>query len=279
MKINFGDTLYNLYFRPYNEKIWKTDLSKIPLNWLEGKLPMPNIKDIILSNIIKKEERNMVHSSFWYPKNNGSQFIADSLAEGLDILYNTNVVNIERTENTWIINNKSFDKIIYTGDVRKLADILSDDVLPINLKNKLKKLKSNGTTNVLCEIDSNNYSWMYFPEEKYKIHRIISTGNFAESNNGDSERRTCTIEYSGYLSREEMEYEIKQLPGNPNIIAYNFEPNSYIYHTTETANIIDSIKNYMEKQSFYLVGRFAEWQYYNMDKAIEASMKLVRKYL
>ncbi|MCB0502412.1 MAG: NAD(P)-binding protein, partial [Bacteroidetes bacterium] len=45
---NFGPTLYHLYFKPYNEKIWNTDLTKVPLDWLEGKLPMPNVKEIIL---------------------------------------------------------------------------------------------------------------------------------------------------------------------------------------------------------------------------------------
>ncbi|MEJ7682717.1 MAG: hypothetical protein WKG06_33635 [Segetibacter sp.] len=33
--------LYQLYFGPYNSKIWNTDISKVPLEWLDGKLPMP----------------------------------------------------------------------------------------------------------------------------------------------------------------------------------------------------------------------------------------------
>ena len=61
---NFGTTLYNLYFKPYNEKIWNTDLTKVPLDWLAGKLPMPNVKEIILNNIIKKDESNM--RSFYF---------------------------------------------------------------------------------------------------------------------------------------------------------------------------------------------------------------------
>ena len=52
---NFGETLFRLYFGPYNTKIWNTDISKVPLEWLEGKLPMPNIDDVIISNIVKLE--------------------------------------------------------------------------------------------------------------------------------------------------------------------------------------------------------------------------------
>ena len=39
---NFGETLYQIYFKPYNQKIWRTDLAEISLEWLEGKLPMPD---------------------------------------------------------------------------------------------------------------------------------------------------------------------------------------------------------------------------------------------
>jgi protoporphyrinogen oxidase len=60
LKENFGQTLYEIYFKPYNEKIWNTDLSNIPLSWLEGKLPMPNLKEMLLSNIVVEEESSMV---------------------------------------------------------------------------------------------------------------------------------------------------------------------------------------------------------------------------
>ena len=47
LKGTFGNTLYQIYFGPYNSKLWNTDLGKIPLDWLEGKLPMPQLKDIL----------------------------------------------------------------------------------------------------------------------------------------------------------------------------------------------------------------------------------------
>lgn len=40
----FGKTLYNLYFKPYNTKVWRRDLSMMPLKWLKGKLPMPSCR-------------------------------------------------------------------------------------------------------------------------------------------------------------------------------------------------------------------------------------------
>ena len=36
LKRRFGDTLYALYFQPYNYMVWRRDLTKVPLPWLEG---------------------------------------------------------------------------------------------------------------------------------------------------------------------------------------------------------------------------------------------------
>ena len=33
----------------------------------------------------------------------------------------------------------------------------------------------------------------------------------------------------------------------------------------------------LEKQNIYLVWRFAEWEYYNMDKSIESAMRTAEK--
>ena len=96
----FGNTLYELYFKPYNRKIWRQDLSSIPLSWLEGKLPMPTPEEILNANRDRIEERSFVHSSFYYPKNNGSQFIADKLASGVDICKDSQICGIEVDKKT-----------------------------------------------------------------------------------------------------------------------------------------------------------------------------------
>ena len=120
---NFGPTLYEIYFKPYNHKIWKTDLATVSMAWLDGKLPMPNLTELITHNITRNEEGNMVHSSFFYPKNGGSQFIADRLAEGLNIQCSTPIQSIVTNKAGVEINGEQFDTLIYTGDVRRLSSI------------------------------------------------------------------------------------------------------------------------------------------------------------
>lgn len=272
----FGPTLYKVYFGPYNEKIWRTDLSKVSLAWLQGKLPMPDLKDALVQNILKKQESEMVHSSFYYPKHGGSQFIIDRLGEGLDIRTSYEVNSIQKTSKGWLVNNELVcQKVVYTGDVRRLSSMLhgaGEEVL--DACKALNELQSNGTSNVLCETDPSDLSWLYLPDPEIKAHRIIYTGNFSEYNNATNGRLTCTVEFSGQVSETEMIAEVKKLPGNLTVLASNYEPNSYVIQTHDTRARVDRVRMLLQKDGFYLLGRFAEWEYYNMDKCIERAMEL-----
>jgi protoporphyrinogen oxidase len=267
LKNSFGPTLYNIYFKPYNNKIWNLNLSLIPTEWLSGKLPMPDLKGIIESNFNRDSESEMVHSQFYYPKKNGSQYIVDKLSKNLDIIYNSEIKYINRVQNKWLVNNEKYDHIIYTGDLRKLKTLLSLDL-------DVGHFKSNGTTNIFCEIEKTDLSWLYIPELFFDCHRIIFSGNFAPNNNGIY-KDTCTIEYSGFKSLNDIRKDILKLPFNIKVIDYNYEPLSYVIHTKKTKSIVLDIKKKLEKQDFHLLGRFAEWEYYNMDNAINAGMELV----
>ena len=278
----FGNTLYEIYFKPYNNKIWKTDLRTVSMQWLDGKLPMPNLLEIITTNIVRKDEGEMVHANFYYPKSGGSQFIADRLAYGLSITCNSLLEEIAVNTHSVTIFEETFDHVIYTGDVRKLPDLLiisSDKTFQYNTE--IKNLRSNGTSSVLCSCDVNDLSWLYIPESKFKAHRIIYTGNFSPTNNSDllreSHRSSCTVEFSGICSYEEMKEELKHLPGNLVPIDYNNESNSYVIQDNETRKIIRAYKEYLKPYGIHLLGRFAEWEYYNMDKAMEAAFILKGK--
>jgi protoporphyrinogen oxidase len=275
---NFGNSLYNLYFEPYNKKIWNTDLSEVPLGWLDGKLPMPNLNQILLSNIIKHEESTMVHAMFYYPKENGSQFIVDRLAEGLNINTATPILTLLKTKEGWLLNNQSFDKVIYTGDVRMLERIFQEaDPALATAAAAVRDLPSNGTSNLFCETDPTDISWLYLPDGDILAHRIIYTGTFAPSNNRGSKRMTCVVEFSGKHERAFMEEQVSKLPGNLNALDYNYEPNSYVVQQPDTRSKIYELQRLLEPQGFFLAGRFAEWEYHNMDKAIEASMAVASK--
>lgn len=270
----FGPTLYNLYFKPYNEKIWKRTLNNVPLSWLEGKLPMPTIEEMIYNNINHLKEKSFVHSQFWYEKNGGSQFLADRLANGLNIQYNTDIEDIsyDNKNHVWKICNQEFTKVIFCGNIKELISNikgidLSSYYLPV------ESLEYHGTTAVFCEIDKNPYSWIYLPSKEYKSHRIICTGNFSSSNNV-SNRLTATIEFTDEINREEIEDNLKRIPLHPQYYTHQYNKYTYPIQDANTRDLIKELKKYLSKYNLYFTGRFADWEYYNMDVAMGAAMDL-----
>jgi UDP-galactopyranose mutase len=85
------------------------------------------------------------------------------------------------------------------------------------------------------------------------------------------------VEFSGKVDYNTMTEEIKKLPGNLTPLASNYEPNSYVIQDKQTRREIAAAKAALELFGIYLLGRFAEWEYYNMDKAIEAAFQLKQK--
>lgn len=271
---NFGQTLYQLYFQPYNEKVWKRNLSEVPLSWLDGKLPMPNVKEILYNNFCHVEESAMVHSSFFYPKKNGSQFLADRLAEGLYIEYNQEIAKMERKGNLWIVNGMAFDKVVFSGNIKALPYLLDDKYITVEDNCFIERLEYHGTTSVFCEIDKNPYSWIYMPSRNHASHRIICTGNFSPYNNVSNDRITASIEFSDYVSEELVQESLKKIPLNPRYICRRYTQYTYPIQNADTRKQIKTIKQKLAKENLYLLGRFAEWEYYNMDAAIGAAMDL-----
>ncbi|MDR2145842.1 MAG: NAD(P)-binding protein [Tannerella sp.] len=274
---NFGKTLYEIYFKPYNQKIWKEELHEIPLSWLEGKLPMPKLEEIVFNNFIHAKETNMVHSSFFYPKYNGSQFLADRLAKDINIEYNSNINFIDGQASSWNIQGETFDSVIFCGNIKDLLSSLNGVDLP-SYDNEISSLKYHGTTSVLCEIEDTPYSWIYLPDNNYDAHRIICTGNFASSNNASEKIKTATIEFTDFFEENDILQQIRKIPFSLKYITHTFTQYTYPIQNSDTRTIINSIKKELEKKAFFLLGRFAEWEYYNMDAAIGAAIDLSKKF-
>ena len=273
LKGRFGNTLYELYFKPYNWKVWRRDLTKVPLSWLEGKLPMPTVSEIIFANIYHVEERQFVHSSFYYPKQGGSQFLADTFAKGLDIRYYTTVESIQKTEKGWEVNGETADRVVFCGNIKHLPKMIGNAVDISSYTDSIENLEYHGTTAVFCEIDKNPYSWIYQPSMEHLSHRIICTGNFSESNNAEG-KMTGTIEFTDEISKEEILEQLKKMPFSPKYLAHNYEKYTYPIQNKDTRSMIAALKQQLEPHGMYLCGRFAEWEYANMDVCMGYAMDL-----
>ena len=110
------------------------------------------------------------------------------------------------------------------------------------------------------------------PSDIHRSHRIICTGNFAASNNAEGDF-TATIEFTDYITEEEIKENLKKIPFAPRYIAHKYNKYTYPIQFSDTRKLIKDIKEEMEKKQFFMTGRFVDWEYYNMDVAMDAAMK------
>lgn len=273
----FGETLYRLYFEPYNRKVWRRDLKQVSLSWLEGKLPMPTVEEMRYNNRYHVDEKQFVHSSFFYENQDGSQFLANRLAEGLDIRYSTPVQEIHLQGQQIRVNGEEYDQLVWCGNIKHVIPLLHK--IP-SLKHYMKAIEDldyHGTTAVFCELDSNPYTWVYQPGSSHESHRIICTGNFAPSNNAEG-KMTGTIEFTDVISEKDIRSQLERMPFHPRYLAHHYSPYTYPIQNQETREMIRSLKETLAPYQIYFTGRFADWEYYNMDVAMGAAMDLCRTF-
>ncbi len=266
----FGKTLAEEYFIPYNRKIWQMEPSEMSHLWIEGKLPLPNKKDFFEA-LLDNNQDTMPHSTFYYPNSNSQNTLIDALAKDLNIVLDFEIKSIESKKEKWIINDKyEYDLVINTMPLNILPFVLKN--VPMEIHEAAKKLKYNKVTNVLWKTKDIDFTWSYYPSKETIFHRHIHIGNFF------SPKKNYTItESMGEHSYEEMikygekhEYLLEPLD-------YNVSNYAYVVYDQNYSNSTKLIKDYCEKIGLYTIGRFGEWEYYNMDVCMESAFKLVKK--
>ena len=124
-----------------------------------------------------------------------------------------------------------------------------------------------------CEIDANPYSWVYLPTPAHSAHRIICTGNFSPTNNAES-KTTATIEFTDYISKDDIMSNLNKIPLNPRYLDHKYNQYTYPIQNKNTRIMIKGLKDTLAPYGFFFTGRFADWEYYNMDVAIKAAMNV-----
>jgi protoporphyrinogen oxidase len=266
----FGKTLAEKYFIPYNRKIWQMEPSQMSHLWIEGKLPLPNKKKFF-DALINDGEDTMPHSKFYYPNSNNQNTFIEAIAKGLNIVKNFEIVNIEKKDHHWIINEKfEFDLVINTMPLNVLPSLIKNT--PTDILDAAKKLKYNKITNVLWKTKPIDLTWTYYPSADTIFHRHIHIGNFFNP------KLNYTItESMGERSYKEMIHNGKKYDYLLEPLDYNVSNYAYVVYDKNYKESTNKVKEYLETINMHTIGRFGEWEYYNMDICMESAMKLVDK--
>lgn len=295
----FGPGIAECYMVPYNEKIWKYPTDQMSLHWVDGRIPRPPVEDIIKSAIGIETEGHTHQAVFSYPLDGGIEALVTAIAEPVRPFIRTGfrVTSLKRTADGWLMGNGteiiSADRVICTIPVQHLLPCL--DNVPEAVKDACRALVFNSLicVNIGIRGPLPAISWMYIPDKKLgKTNRLSFPSNFSCNTAPDG----CSAilaeithqpgdEMSGISDNELIDEVLRMLRGmqicTPDQVVFSSverQPFAYVVYDLDYQKNIGIVKDFCRSQDIPLVGRFAQFEYLNMDGCIRSVMDFMQSY-
>lgn len=295
----FGKGIAEKYLLPYNKKVWNTKPEDMSLHWVEGRVPKPPLEDVIKSAIGIPTEGYTHQLNFYYPQKGGIQALIQAMEEkiGDRVIKSFKVKKVFKEGNSWCVSDgscqKKYDLVISTIPIFELLKALED--IPKEVEEASpRQLQYNSLIAILLGLEGNTlppYTAVYFPDEDLKFNRVGFPHIFS-SYNVPPDHSSLVIEITAKendstwaLSDEELlEHSIQGLSGcrllDPKKICLKKVVRSkyaYVIYDKDYLKNIGIVKNYIEKLGIVLCGRFAEFEYLNMDACVQRAQNLAEK--
>ncbi|MDB0012445.1 NAD(P)-binding protein [Paracoccaceae bacterium] len=271
---NFGKTLTQLYFNPYNTKIWCEDPKKLDYEWVKDKTPQVSIEQIL--NVINENNherfKDTDHAVFKYPKINESgtnkflrnfsklhQIIPEKIQKISKIGEAYSLITDEESE-------YEVDTVIYTARLDALPKILGCEIKNIS------NLEINSVTVAAVRGPSSDFTWKYIPDKDLCFHRIINMSYF--SGRQSDEQHIYAIETTGIIDKHKIIRSIENYNKEFKILKILSPKLGYIKFKPDQQSIVHDIKKIAHERNIYLCGRFATWSYDNADICISHALQL-----
>lgn len=295
----FGKGIAECYMVPYNEKIWKYPTDRMSAHWVDGRIPRPPVEDVLKSAIGIPTEGYTHQAVFSYPLDGGIEALISAIAQPIQKMIRTSfrVVSIRRDGKGFTISDGRTDvvadRVIATIPVQHLLPCLEH--VPANVRKACDALVYNSLISVAFEIDGSvpEISWLYVPDpELGKTNRISFPSTYSRHAAPDGRGSILAeITYQPgdevsrmadeVIAREATETILKMgLVEKDRILQTHVmrQPFAYVVYDLAYQENIRTVKEFCRSQSIPLVGRFAQFEYLNMDGCIRSVLDFLKSF-
>jgi len=292
-----GGGITDLFFRPYNEKLWQTPLTGMDYDWLASKIRLPGpagLADSILGAKPSGCGDVAPHAEFIYPKSGGIEGVVENLLRELSPV--TPVCGVEA------LRIDARRKIVLTsrGPVRYRRLIstlpLAKAVGMAGLAACRPAARRLRATRVLClhyalsAVNLPPYHWIYVPDPALPFYRLtraelinprafpggkallvecaLPGGSPRAAAAGLEARVTDALTRLGVIKKGDIK----------GVWAYDHCPAYPVPHVRHAGDR-DLCLRRLGAANIISAGRFGEWSVYNMDHSIEAGLAAAEKIL
>ncbi|SDG43156.1 MULTISPECIES: NAD(P)-binding protein [unclassified Duganella] len=302
---NFEDFIYRVWGKgiarhfaiPYNKKIWTVPLKDMETSWLGGRVPLPDLEQIIEGALEPVAKPMGPNARFGYPKRGGFQALMNGLLPHIrgKVELNANVVKVLPQEHTVVLadgRRLPYAQLISTMPLPELVR-LCGQAAPAEVRAAAEGLNH---VSIRCvnigvnRTDVTDKHWIYYPEDSI-FHRIFVQGNASpECNAPGGFGFTCEISYSPWkplpVDGEALIQrciadciKVGFISAEDTIVAANQVdmPYAYVVYDHARADNVATVRAWMEQHDIILSGRYSEWEYYNSDHAFLAGKKAAER--
>lgn len=286
----FGKSIVEKFLKPYNEKLYAVDLTKLDVDAMGRFFPYAD-KEAIINNM-KNNKFNSYNASFLYPKNGAASFI-NILYDELNkdkVLLNTSVVSLDLNNKLATLSNGEivkYEYLINTMPLNNFLKLIGGHNKLLNEMSYNKVLVFNlgfDKSSPLCKSEH----WLYIPSKECNYYRVGFYNNIL----GD-DKLSMYIEI-GYnkdfkITDDEVEKQLKLtlknlresgiISDDMNLVDHEtiiMDP-AYVHIETKTTEKIDRLKDEFSKMGIYTIGRYGAWIYNSMEDSMVKAKELAEK--
>ncbi|HEY7389356.1 MAG TPA: FAD-dependent oxidoreductase [Bryobacteraceae bacterium] len=302
---NFEEFIYSVWGAgiakhfaiPYNRKLWAVPLAEMETSWLGGRVPLPDLEEIIEGALSPKPKPMGPNARFGYPLRGGFQALMDAWLPHFrgELRLNTRVVKVSPQNHTILLSTGQvlrYDYLVSTMPLPVLIAQIGNEA-PEEIRAAARSLRHVSVRCVHLGIGREKLTekhWIYYPEDTV-FHRIFVQGNASPyCNPPGGFGLTCEITYSPHkplpcdgdaLIRRCIEDCHKVgifRPEDPVWASAQCDlPYAYVVYDHSRKAAVARIRNWLEERQILLAGRYSEWEYYNSDHAFIAGKNAADK--
>lgn len=294
---SFGKGISKRYLIPYNEKIWKFPLTEISTGWVE-RIPYPPWRDVFKSSIGIETEGYAHQLDFYYPRIGGIEAVIKGLTKDFSdrIMKGFDVKSISKADGKWEVSDgkrtRSYDAVVSTIPLPALAEAAH---LPNLAMKAAQDLKVNSVVCVClggvrpCRT---NLSWLYVPAKTALAHRVSFLSNSSDMSAPAGKHSfiadlTCKYNDEIWRMSDEtlVQRTIQDLISQGVLESGDFDASlvvrqryAYVIDDLDRERNIEILRKHLDAIGLITCGRFAEFEYLNMDAIVAHAFNLVEKH-
>ena len=288
LRIQFGNYFAEHFPMKYTKKYWMSEAKELETRWVGQRIYQPSVEEVIKGSQTADTPVTYYAKEMRYPASGGYRQFFSLLAEGTDIRYGKEVMNIDTTKKTVKTSDNTtyhFTRLISTLPLNLYPSLMPG--MPEDIKEAARMLKATSGYHVSIALKTKDippYLWWYIYDEDILAARVYSPSLKSPNNAPEGcsslqmevycaenafteqelkERTIGKLIEMGIIKKEDILFTHIGFEAYANVI---FDKNIYVCR--------EKVRKYLISQGIEPIGRFGEWGYLWSDQSLLSGLNV-----